>query len=332
MASTNHPPPPPPPPPSTNLVISISGGTSSGKTTLSRLLQSIFSNLTIPLSAPSSHPHPQITITTTPLHQDDFFLPEPLQPLRTITHNDPTTGVPTTSTLSDWDSHKSINFPALKHALHLFRTSPTPLSRSDVLAAIGVENLEATNCIGPEKVSKEVLEGIRSDISRELSQKISAVNENEKENEEKKDGNEKGNTSLNLIILDGFLLYHDEEDTTSPQHPLLTLLDLRLLLRTNFLTASKRRNDRMTYVSVENFWEDPAGYFDQIVWPNYVHYHSHVFENGDVEKGGLTEWARSEAVIFLQPEDGGGDAQIEEVLRWACGKVVETVAGRLADI
>ena len=36
-------------------------------------------------------------------------------------------------------------------------------------------------------------------------------------------------------------------------------------------------------MTVEGFWEDPPGYVDKVVWPNYVKDHAFLFQNGDVE-------------------------------------------------
>ncbi len=33
------------------------------------------------------------------------------------------------------------------------------------------------------------------------------------------------------------------------------------------------------------FWRDPPNYWEQIVWPAYVHAHEGIVENGDVELG-----------------------------------------------
>ncbi|KAH0544845.1 hypothetical protein FGG08_001074 [Glutinoglossum americanum] len=73
-----------PPPPHKAIIIGISGCSSSGKTTLSRLLRSIFPNTHI-------------------LHQDDFFLPDSQIPIR--------------NGYQDWDCAESLDLVALRDAL-----------------------------------------------------------------------------------------------------------------------------------------------------------------------------------------------------------------------
>ncbi|KAK4228382.1 P-loop containing nucleoside triphosphate hydrolase protein [Podospora fimiseda] len=84
-------------PPKKALIISISGCSSSGKTTLARLLRDIFS------------PHTFI------LHQDDFYLPESQLPKKTGTD------------LLDWDCPSSLDLPLLHKALtHIHSTGTFP--------------------------------------------------------------------------------------------------------------------------------------------------------------------------------------------------------------
>lgn len=62
-------------------------------------------------------------------------------------------------------------------------------------------------------------------------------------------------------------------------------IDIKLFLRVSYAKAKARREARSGYVTIEGFWEDPPGYVDKIVWPNYVDAHRHLFVGGDVEGG-----------------------------------------------
>jgi nicotinamide/nicotinate riboside kinase len=73
-------------------------------------------------------------------------------------------------------------------------------------------------------------------------------------------------------------------------------MDIKVFLRVSYTKAKARREARSGYVTLEGFWEDPPGYVDQIVWPNYVNDHKFMFENGDVE---------------------GLDVDMSTVLKWA---------------
>lgn len=78
-----------------------------------------------------------------------------------------------------------------------------------------------------------------------------------------------------LVIIDGFLLFG-----RSIPSSLKDLFDIKILLRARYEDAKRRREKRNGYVTLEGFWEDPEGYFDEVVWPNYV---------GEYERGLLFE-------------------------------------------
>lgn len=56
-----------------------------------------------------------------------------------------------------------------------------------------------------------------------------------------------------------------------------------MFLRVSYAKAKQRREARIGYVTVDGFWQDPEGYVDKIVWPNYVAEHAVLFEGGNVE-------------------------------------------------
>ena len=112
-----------------------------------------------------------------------------------------------------------------------------------------------------------------------------------------------------IFFVDGFLLY------AQPMKDVWSHFDLKLFLRTDFKTAKARREARSGYVTVEGFWEDPPRYVEDIVWPNYVHDHSFLFENGDVEGTFDSEACRS-MDIHAVPEDAVND--MTKCVEWAC--------------
>lgn len=103
-------------------------------------------------------------------------------------------------------------------------------------------------------------------------------------------------------------------------------MDIKLLLRVSYAKAKARREARSGYATIEGFWEDPPGYVDKIMWPNYVLEHQWMFENGDVEdklKGDvLKEWR-------INAQAGKGpDVDMETTLKWA----VETLIKELEKL
>ena len=75
-----------------------------------------------------------------------------------------------------------------------------------------------------------------------------------------------------------------------------------------------RREARSGYVTLEGFWEDPPGYVDNVVWPNYVRDHAFLFKGGDVE-GDLDEAALDKLKIRAIPKEAQGD--MTACLHWA---------------
>ncbi|KAG1055489.1 hypothetical protein G6F43_002554 [Rhizopus delemar] len=65
-----------------------------------------------------------------------------------------------------------------------------------------------------------------------------------------------------FIIVDGFMLYWDDR--------LIDELDCKISLKTSYETAKSRREERQGYHTQEGYWIDPPGYFDKIVWPEYL--------------------------------------------------------------
>ena len=130
---------------------------------------------------------------------------------------------------------------------------------------------------------------------------------------------ENSQSPIRLCIFDGFLLY--SKSMASVQFH----IDIKLFLRVSYAKAKARREARSGYVTLEGFWEDPPGYVDKIVWPNYVEDHKWMFENEDVE-GTLKEGVVREAGIKCQK--GGIDVDMETTLRWA----VETLMKELPSI
>lgn len=124
---------------------------------------------------------------------------------------------------------------------------------------------------------------------------------------------------IRLCIFDGFLLYSQSMITVQPQ------IDIKLFLRVSYAKAKARREARSGYVTMEGFWEDPPGYVDKIVWPNYVDAHKFMFENGDVEGELKEEIVKEWDVNYIKE---GLDVDATTMLRWA----VELLMKRLPEI
>ncbi|KAK4205602.1 putative nicotinamide riboside kinase [Triangularia verruculosa] len=245
------------------LIISLSGPSSSGKTTLSRLLRTL------------------LPTQTFILHQDDFYLPESHLPLR--------------SGHRDWDCPQSLNLPSLALALsHIKSTGSFPPF---------VDSKEDQNTTGPiPPASPAQISLARAIIAASSLSSFPP--------------------DLKICILDGFLLYSQQEEFK----PILEQIDIKLFLLASEEKAIARRKARDGYVTLEGFWKDPEGYVEDVVWPNFVEQHAYLFQDGNV-KGGKLDKAVLEREGILAME-GGEEEGFGEVLIWAVGEVV----GRLERI
>lgn len=101
-------------------------------------------------------------------------------------------------------------------------------------------------------------------------------------------------------------------------------LDIKLFLQVSRDKATRRREARDGYVTLDGFWQDPPGYVDKVVWPNYAAAHAWMFEGGDAERGVLDQGALEREGIKAQV-GRGADVEFGETLGWA----VETIMGEL---
>ena len=242
------------------LLIGISGVSSSGKTTLSRLLRDILS------------PHTQAFI----LHEDDFYKTDAEIPLNAAAGN-----------IADWDCLESIDLPALEAALsHVKSTGrlPADLKSKEDRNEVGNSGVDAR--VVAEHKARAAARGPSSDAHTPV------------------------------VIVDGFLLLSQE------MHRIRSLFDVKLLLQADFATAKARREARAGYVTLEGFWEDPPGYVDKVVWPNYVKDHAFLFEDGNVE-GELKGKLCGELGIRACPREAQSD--MTACLRWAYDIVEEAL-------
>lgn len=249
---------PPPPPPA--VLLGLSGPSSSGKTTLARLLRDILPNAYI-------------------LHLDDFYKHDSQIPV-----ND--------KGIQDWDCLGAIDVPALRAALAHMRAHGEP--PPDFVSK------EDKNAVGECGIAAEAIERCRARVRRFFEQAGVA---------ERLGGRR-------IAMVDGFLLFSEE----MAELGIRVQFDVKLFLRTNYQTAKRRREARSGYVTLEGFWEDPPGYVDEIVWPNYVKDHKFLFKEGDIN-GEVDEEVCKRIGIKAMPKDAAED--MGKVLGWATKVIVD---------
>lgn len=294
-------------------IISISGPTASGKTTLARLLRQTFDGLEF---TPANTNIP-VTITASILHQDDFYVPEDEIPIKSV----PKVDAPGEFVeQADWDCIESIDFTKLKCCLQRFRQEGCngAEGHARILREIGIEAKEETNSVGPARVTEAQLRDVRGKTLRDLvggdpqaTSPNTALSQTQTQTRR-----------IHVLFLEGFLLYFNETLKRIELPPLISLFDIRLFLHTTLEYALLRRKARMSYVTVAEFFDDPPGYIENIVWPSYVKYHQHLFTGGDVEQGQLNDWARQTAGIKRQERE---EMDMRDLLEWGARLVAEVI-------
>ncbi|KAF2404939.1 P-loop containing nucleoside triphosphate hydrolase protein [Trichodelitschia bisporula] len=247
---------------STTLLLALSGPSCSGKTTIARLLKSMLG------------PHAVI------LHEDDFYKPDGEIPLVDIKRQQReesgangsgkkddeariTAGEDKSeeqSLVQDWDSAGALDIPKLVEALRNIKQNGF-VNRT-------WNSKEDQNDVKEVPIDPSLVDYWRTRLRQALGLKEGAEADKDDKSQD---------TSVKVVIVDGFLLF--SEDLAAARD----LFDIKLLLRANYETVKTRREARRGYVTIEGFWEDPEGYVDAIMWPNYVRDHAFLFKDGNVE-------------------------------------------------
>lgn len=74
-----------------------------------------------------------------------------------------------------------------------------------------------------------------------------------------------------FVVVEGFLLFCDEDVCDN--------LDTKFFITASREVLKARRESRPGYVTLQGYWVDPPGYFDHIVWPQFVLWNSHLIDD-----------------------------------------------------
>lgn len=181
--------------------------------------------------------------------------------------------------VADWDCLEAINLPAFEDALNYIKKNGMPPP--------SLVSKEDKNAVGSVDVDDKILDDLKWKASRWMFHDVPPI-----------------------AIIDGFLLYAEGMKS------IRELFDVKLLLRADFETAKSRREGRSGYVTIEGFWEDPPGYVEKVVWPNYVKDHAFLFKDGNVEGEMKQDLLKELDIEAVSPEAGGNMAAC---LEWANG-------------
>ncbi|PYI34704.1 hypothetical protein BP00DRAFT_389950 [Aspergillus indologenus CBS 114.80] len=331
-----------PPPPQPTKIIALSGPSSSGKTTLARLLHRIF---TLP-----ADDDPEIHALL--IHEDDFYLPDDKIPQTTL---------PTGTVLQNWDTAGALDLAFLAAALSYVRAHgrlpPRLRSKEDQNESPQPGEAASTG-------TGVVADGVVAEWQRRVRQRL---------------GRQQAGART-VAFVEGFLLFAPPAAAQHPLREVHERMDGRLFLPAAYEKVKERRERRSGYVTIgaapvpsaassseageqgsgdssgdpgkderidleaeddrppQNFWTDPPGYVDDIVWPNYVKDHAWLLlpeeetEDEDrllkesdpqvlVRLVGQGTRLRENAGVTVAP--GRGDKPITELLTWAVEEVLK---------
>ncbi|KAL8788112.1 MAG: hypothetical protein Q9213_001870 [Squamulea squamosa] len=236
---------------------------------------------TIASHLPSIFSPPFYTLTI--LHVDDFYKAQADLPYR--------------QGLLDWDCAQSLDWPRLENAVKRWRKG-VEIKKGNINPQPQFQDAAITRAHG--KIQQD--NGITQALVEQLRSEAPGLRP------------ERG--FQRILILDGFLLF-----TPSVPATFRSILDLKILLRAPYAEAKRRRESRSGYVTMEGWWEDPPGYFDKVVWPNYVEENKWFFMEGDVEGGINDGVCEKEGVkVWMGRTDG-----LAEPLGWVFAEMRKMV-------
>ena len=207
------------------------------------------------------------------LHVDDFYLTDSQIPIK--------------DGIQDWDCAEAIDVKKLVAALKRLKASETVQAVLDGVASTEIPEVEGAE----SAVNEVVLNRLRSELMAwEAEMRL----------------NNQVWERPPLLFIDGFLLFGETVCKIREQ------LDIKILLRSTYEDSKRRRSDRKgIYITHEGYWEDPPGYFDQIVWPNYVKNHQFLFLNENTEGPVNDDMSKS---LDIDVVPGMGMKTLEETL------------------
>ncbi|PIA19419.1 P-loop containing nucleoside triphosphate hydrolase protein [Coemansia reversa NRRL 1564] len=187
---------------------------------------------------------------TVVIHQDDFYKPDSQIPFNKEIG------------IQDWDCPEAFDMEKLVNTIQETRERLEQHSnmRCHDDDTIGKQFHYASQWANPPEdvdsaVSSDELESTRQFVLESLG--ISSAEE----------------IPFSVILLDGILLFHDRSNGCA--YPGAEC-NAGLLVFARRHTLRQRREARSGYTTKEGIWEDPPEYFDAIVWPNFIKYHSAV--------------------------------------------------------
>ncbi|OKL59770.1 hypothetical protein UA08_04757 [Talaromyces atroroseus] len=331
---------------SKTIIIGLSGPSSSGKTTLARLLRTIFAM--------------EYKVRTFIIHEDDFYYPDDKIPVVRTAKGE---------LVQDWDTIGAIDVGFMSSALAYVREHGTLPPR--------LRSKEDQNEAADPRVEKTTIEAMREEVGKKLGGFISSSL-----------GDGAGEGEITIAFLEGFLLFAPPaaENPSHVLRHVHDNIHLHIFLPAPYDVVKARREARSGYVTIgpaptpaatrenddsntnkdlesssidlekeeegdsapQNFWTDPPGYVDDIVWPRYVQDHAWLLAPEDdttaqqsladrhavaassestqkateelLRLAGQGVNVRGDAGVVVAP--GKGEKPMNAILRWAVDEIL----------
>ncbi|KAJ5815538.1 Phosphoribulokinase/uridine kinase [Penicillium riverlandense] len=243
------------------VIIGISGPSSSGKTTLARLLQRVFCGVRLETngSDASQDRNKDVTannedasakrLNTFIVHEDDFYYPDDKIPWTTT---------PSGAKVQDWDTADAIDIDFLAQALAYVRSNGHLPPR--------LQSKEDQNAVTDSGVDDAVIAELRDEVEKRISSKLKSTTATT-ENHEQGQGHKAKTT---IAFLEGFLLFSPPHPSQPPSqqkggsdkahtlHPVHSNIHLPLFLPCSYNVVKTRREGRSGYVTIGPGPEPPA--------------------------------------------------------------------------
>ena len=282
----------PPPSPPLTILLTLSGPSCSGKTTLARHLRSIF-------NVESSNDDTSLSLSI--LHQDDYYLTDTAIPVVT-TPKDCPSGLGERE-VQDWDCVGSLDLGLMERVLRSVKDGKG--------VPEGVGSKEDENEVGPSSIKEGVLGKVKEEVGR-WARGL-------------------GLGEVKVWLVEGFLLYVDPECGDEGRQRLKGLgglSDGMLWVNATRTEAIERRGRRSGYVTLEGFWADPEGYVEDVVWPGFVREHAWMEGGGGDERALEGGWQTKEKVIVDEGVVGREGimvgpqgSEMGQTVEWAVGVI-----------
>ncbi|KAJ1914488.1 ribosylnicotinamide kinase [Mycoemilia scoparia] len=184
--------------------------------------------------------------------------------------------------LEDWDCPDAFDMTKFVKDIQKAKINLEKLSILQRSSASSDKQLEiqeikdhyASRWANPSEDVNKVISDKDLKILKERIEK--SISSTEGASKETTSGNASPFNNVKLVLVDGILLFNDRNivEQGAEKHLLPgDVCDVKIFFTANPRILRTRREARSAYATKEGIWVDPPGYFDNLVWPNFLKFH-----------------------------------------------------------